>query len=532
MRPVEPLRASAMPADSPHPALPLATGNFRNLRRRQLLYVDKTRRIADLVHPKNQFVFLARPRRFGKSLLISTLEALFQGTRELFAGTWIHGNDWSWEPHAVLRLSMTEKRTGDLETSLRNRMRRLYQAQGMAMPAGDWSASELLEALIEDLARERKVVVLIDEYDAPIHQNLERPDLLPDIRDTLRQFYGALKDCEADLHFAFLTGVTRFARTSVFSGLNNLIDVSFEPAFSDLLGFTEAELDRYLAPYVAEMARAQRTSPAEARRGLRQWYDGYLFAKDSARVYNPYSTLHCLDKRRFANYWADSGTPSFLTRLVKRYRKNVQELVGQDARDIGMAYYDWEHPDLQAIMFQTGYLTLQPVLETEQHVTVFPNREVELTFLTALLANYAQEPSSARAALDALASALQKGDYAAFIAQFNVLLTLIPYEIHLRQHAYYQSLLHLTFTLMGFRTGSEISTHRSRLDTIVELPDKTVILEYKLDGTAKEALQQIAAKGYHRPYLQGNRAVIGLGVNFDRALRQITEWQVQVYRMP
>ena len=516
--------------DSSRPALPLATGNFRNLRRRQLLYVDKTRRIADLVHPKNQFVFLARPRRFGKSLLISTLEALFRGERELFVHTWIHGSDWPWEPHAVLRLDMTGKRTGDLETSLRNRMALLYGEQGLEMPAGDWSASELLEAMIRRLARERRVVVLIDEYDAPIHQHLERPDLLPDIRDTLRQFYGALKGCEADLYFTFLTGVTRFARTSIFSGLNNLIDVSFEPAFSDLLGFTEEDLDRYLAPYLADMARAHRTSADEARRRLRQWYDGYLFAEGSARVYNPYSTLHCLDKRRFANYWAGSGTPAFLTRLVKRHRQNVQELVGQDARDIGMAYYDWEHPDLQAVMFQTGYLTLQPVPKTGRHVTVFPNREVERTFLTALLADYAQEPSAARAALDALTTALQADDYAAFVAQFNALLALIPYEIHLRQHAYYQSLLHLTFTLMGFRTGSEISAHRSRLDTIVELPDKTVILEYKLDGTAADALRQIEAKGYHQPYLQDDRAVIGLGVNFDRALRQITEWQVQAYK--
>ena len=273
-----------MSTASPRPDLPLATGNFRNLRRRQFLYVDKTRCIADLMHPQNQFVFLARPRRFGKSLLVSTLEALFQGERELFAGTWIHGNDWAWEPHAVLRLSMTEKRTGDLETSLRNRMTLLYQEHEMKMPIGDWSASELLEALIKRLARECKVVVLIDEYDAPIHQNLERPDLLPDIRNTLRQFYGVLKDCEDDLHFAFLTGVTRFARTSIFSGLNNLIDVSFEPAFSDLLGFTEAELDRYLTPYMETMAQTQRRSLRAVRRAVREWYDGYLRRKRGARL--------------------------------------------------------------------------------------------------------------------------------------------------------------------------------------------------------------------------------------------------------
>ncbi len=172
---------------------------------------------------------------------------------------------------------------------------------------------------------------------------------------------------------------------------------------------------------------------------------------------------------------------------------------------------------------------MQSIPESGKHVTVFPNREVEQTFLTSLLTDYAQEPSAARTVLDALATALQAGDYGAFVKQFNALLTLIPYEIHIRRHEYYQSLLHLTFTLMGFWTGSEISTNQARMDTIAELPDKVVILEYKLDGTAEDALRQIEAKGYHLPYAQGDRPVIGLGVNFDRAQRRITEWRSQAY---
>ena len=514
----------------PRPDLPIATGNFRNLRRRHLLYVDKTRRIFDLVQPKNQFVFLARPRRFA--LLVSTLEALFQGKRALFAGTWIQDRARDWTPHCVIRLDMSAWRAESaeaLEAKLAYHMAELYAACGELAPPSGMRADQALGILIQRLAARQPVVILIDEYDAPILQHLDNQTELTGIRDVLRGFYGALKAREEDLQFVFLTGVTRFARTSVLSGLNNLNDISHEPAFSDLLGFTDAELDTALMPYIEAMAQARHTSPAAVRQGLRQWYDGYLFAEDGVRVYNPYSTLHCLDKRRFANHWADSGTPVFLTRLIKQHRKRVRELAGQDARDISTTYYDWEHPDLQAIMFQTGYLTLQPVPEAGKHVTVFPNREVAQTFLTSLLTAYAQEPSAARAALEALATALQAGDYAAFVAQFNTLLALIPYEIHIRRHEYYQSLLHLTFTLMGFRTGSEIRTNQARMDTVAEWPDKVVILEYELDGTAEEALQQIEAKGYHRPYAQDGRPVIGLGVNFDRAQRRITEWRSHAY---
>ena len=521
-----------MKADNPRPDLPLATDDLRHLRGMGLLYVDKTRRIFDLAQPKNQFVFLARPRRFGKSLLVSTLEALFQGDRALFAGTWIHDSAWDWTPYAVIRLDMSALRIAgeaSLETVLTYRMGRLFAAWDETPPPGAVQAAWLLEALIQQLAARRPVVVLIDEYDAPILQNLEKRAELTGIRDVLRGFYGALKANSRHLRFVFLTGVTRFARTRIFAGLNNLRDISYLPEFSDLAGFTEAELDRYLTPYMEAMASAQRTTPAAVRQGLRQWYDGYLFAEGGARVYNPYSTLHCLNDRRFGNYWSDSGMPAFLTHLIKGYRKNVRALVGQDARDIGAAYYDWEHPDLQAVMFQAGYLTLQPDPEAEAAVTVFPNREVEQTFLTSLLASYAQEPSAARVALGALTAALQAGDYAAFIAQFNALLALIPYEIHIRRHTYYQSLLHLTFALMGLRVGSEISTHRARMDTIVELPDKVIILEYKVDGSAAEALQQIEDKGYPLPYLQSGRSVVGLGVNFDRDRRQATEWEVRIY---
>lgn len=522
-----------MDAPSRRPELPISTSDIWSLRRRGLLYVDKTRPIASLVRPKNQFVFLARPRRFGKSLLVSALEALFQGDRALFADTWIHDRAWDWTPHAVIRLDLSEWRTENaaaLQDELAYRMSLHFTACGETPPPGATTGARLLSALIQRLAaRGQPVVVLIDAYDAPILQNLGHPAELTGIRDVLRGFYGALKANGRHLRFVFLTGVTRFARTRLFAGLNNLNDISHEPEFSALVGFTEEDVTRYLTPYMERMAQAQGTQLAEVRQGLRHWYGGYLFVEDGERVYNPYSTLHCLDKGKFAHYWAAPGSLAFLTQLVKKRRANVQDAVGQEARDIGAAYPAWEHSTLQAVMFQAGYLTLRPAAEVKTYVTAFPNREAEQAFLTALLAEYAQAPQAARQAVDALAAALHTGEYAAFVAQFNALLRRVPYKIHVRRQAYYQSLLHLTFTLMGFRTGSEIRTHRPRIDAIAELPAKTVILEYELDGTAQAALRRIEAQGYHLPYLQEGCPAVGLGVNFDRAKRRITEWQTRIY---
>ena len=518
-----------MSAASFRSALPLATGDFRKLRRQRMLYVDKTRRIADLVRPPNQYVFLARPRRFGKSLLVSTLEALFKGERELFAGTWIHDGDWPWEAHAVLRLDMTGRRTGDLETSLRNQMTLLYQAQGMEMPVGDWSASERLEALIKRLAQDRRVVVLIDEYDAPIHQNLERPDLLPDIRDTLRLFYGMLKVCDADLHFVFLTGVTRFARTSVFSGLNNLMDVSFEPVFSDLLGFTQEELDRCLAPYVKEMAQAQRRTASEVRQAMRAWYDGYLFAEDGVRVYNPYSTLYSLHNQRLDNYWAESGAPVFLTRLIVARRSDLRDLVGQKAKHAIRAFFRWEEPNLLAAMYQTGYLTLARNVAGSEYELVFPNREVEQTFAEALLDEFIQRPGEAAPAVTTLGEALQRDDYDAFFQQFNALLQRVPHPLQTGHPTYCQLFLHLAFILLGHDASSERSNYRGRMDTVVEMTEKVVVWEYKVNGTATAALEQLEAKGYHHEFLGRGKRIVGVGVNFDREARQATEWLARVY---
>ncbi len=331
--------------------LPVSTGSFGTIRREGLLYVDKTRRIASLLGPENKYLFLARPRRFGKTLLVSTLEALFQGQEDLFTETWISQSGWSWTPHKVIRLDMTAWRTRDavfLEAALQRQMIRLFRKHRLARPDPDMGAEEMFSELIEQLAAAsgRGAVVLIDEYDAPILQNLEHPETLRAIRDFLRGFYGILKARDEDLRLVLLTGVTRFARTSVFSGLNNLRDISSLPAYSDLTGFTEPELESCLGAHMDAMAHRLGCSRPALRDRLRAWYDGYLFAEGGTRVYNPFSALNCLANQRFGNYWAESGTPAFLTDLFARQRHALQDLLGLQADRILTATYDVTHPSL------------------------------------------------------------------------------------------------------------------------------------------------------------------------------------------
>ncbi len=518
-----------MHTDSASKPLPVSTGSFGTIRRNDLLYVDKTRQIASLVGPENKYLFLARPRRFGKTLLVSTLEALFLAQRELFAETWISQGTWPWTPHKVIRLDMTAWRTrnaASLEAALRRQMSHLFQKHHLSVPDPDIGLEELFSELIRQLSAEsdQGAVVLIDEYDAPIIQNLERPEALSEIRDCLRGFYGILKVRDEELRFALLTGVTRFARTSIFSGLNNLRDISGLSAYSDLVGFTETELHVWLDAHIAAMARSVGCSRQAVGDQLRAWYDGYLFAEEGIRVYNPYSVLNCLQNRQLGNYWAESGTPSFLTDLFARQQYSLQEMLGLDADGLLTATYDVAHPYLPAVMYQTGYLTIQPAGDGG-HETTMPNREVEQTFVQSLLETYVHGPMPVPSLVQSLVKALRYRDFNAFFAHFNALLQQIPYDVQAGRERYFQMLLHLVFTLLGYRTESERSTHQGRLDTVVEMQDVVTILEYKLDGTADEALSQIEQRGYHLSYQAKGKAVIGIGVNFDSQARQVSEWK-------
>ncbi len=502
------------------------------MRREGLFYVDKTRQLVSLLRPEHKYIFLARPRRFGKTLLISTLEALLQGRRQLFAETWIADQPWDWTPHTVVRLDMAAldlESVDMLKSSLQHQLRRFYRQLGLDAPEFNVSPGQLLSDLIQDVSVTSQVDVLIDEYDAPILRHLDRSQELLPIRDFLRDFYGVLKARDAELQFVLLTGITRFARTNIFSGLNNLYDISTLPGFSDLVGFTVSELQTNFAPYLTQLAQSWMCPQAEVLQRIEDWYNGYLFAEEGESIYNPYSTLKCLQDGRIGNYWADTGTPTFLTRLMAQRQTDPRELLGRSAVQVATATYDLESPDLAAVMYQTGYLSLSWAPVSGALVTDFPNREVEQTFSQSLLGSYVDAPEKARSAIEDLAVALQEGDFDTFWVRYNILLRQIPYEIQGERHQYFQLVLHLVCLLIGYELGttSERSTHRGRIDTVVELADRAVVFECKMDASAQVALAQIEDKGYAQSLRDRGLAVVGIGVNFDSRQRQATGWEVR-----
>lgn len=518
------------------PPLPITDGEFRALRQDGLLYVDKTRQIVSLLAPQNRYVFLARPRRFGKTLLVSTLEALFEGAQELFVGTWLESQEWDWTPHPVVRLDMAAWHTGslaELQQRLSNRLWELCAEKGVVVPDRPYGADELFRYLLTHLSGTRRVVVLIDEYDAPLVQNLDHAQLLA-IRDFLRDFYGILKVVNVHLRFVLVTGVTRFARTSIFSGLNNLHDVSALDGHSDLVGFTESELQTVLHPYCQKLAFTWGCSTAEVGRRMAAWYNGYLFSSGGQRLYNPYSTLKCLQEGVVENYWAHSGTPTFLTRLLARRQVDPREFLGRSADQVATAVYDLEQSDLTAVMYQTGYLSLRRDPTSGNLITDFPNREVEQSFNESLLGVYAGSPTEAQSVIKELAAALGAADLETFWPRFNVLLRQIPYQIQGERHQYFQLVLHLVCLLLGyeFRTNSERSTQRGRMDTVVEMPDQVFIFECKVDESASAALAQIEDRGYAQSFLDQGLTVTGVGVNFDSRARQAESWEVRRWRRP
>ena len=518
---------------SPRSRLPLGRASFRLLRQDGDLYVDKTRDMAEMIRGGGPYAFLARPRRFGKSLLTTTLEALFRGERDLFAGTWIQDSDWSWEAHPVIRLDMSTVGGLDrleLRRKLCEHLAEIFKAHSEDVPVDTRHPDRLLRFLILLLSTQNRVVVLVDEYDAPIIRNLQRPQTLTDIREELRDFYGILKASEEHLRFVFLTGVTRFARTSIFSGLNNLRDISHMARYSTLVGFTEADLDGPLAPYVAAAAAAQQCSVPTLRDRLRDWYDGYLFAAGGQRVYNPYSLLSCLEDQAFGNYWAETATPTFLVELIQAGRYDITNIARLDPEAVPRAVYEPEAPDVSALLYQTGYLTLQEE-ETDSVARLgFPNREVERTFAESLLPLYGARADLVRGQLGPLGQAWARQDHAGFFSRFNGLLQELNYAIIPDPHRLYQMLLHLIFTLLGYHPLSEQPTLTGRLDTVVEMADRVVILEYKLGDSATRALRQIAETGYWQRFVGKGKTVVGLGVEIDGQRRQVMAWQAQVFR--
>ena len=510
--------------------LPVSTSTFRKIIQGDYLYVDKTKWIYELIREPFGVYFLSRPRRFGKSLLISTLDEIFQGNRELFQGLWLYNSPYQWEQYPIIRIDFGRnpvQSAAELERSIQRILQRLARQHQVKL--GEGSCAEQFDDLIFELSTQNQVVILIDEYDKPILDNIENLEEAKRIRRVLKGFYGVIKGMDEYVRFVFLTGVSKFSQVSVFSDLNNLEDLTLVPAFSALLGITQAELERDLRPYLQDFAGRQGDSLTTLLAQFRFWYNGFCFSDACQLVYNPFSLLKALKARKFSSYWFETGTPTFLLKLIKTRGYDVRELEQLDIPAMAFSTYEIERLDIVPLLFQTGYLTIKSYNPKNRRYRLsYPNYEVEHAFLTHLFDMFGQlDKAVAVHYLGQLAVALQEKHWPRFFLVLNTLLANIPYEIHIPQEKYYQSIFHLIFKLIGLEINAEVHTNWGRIDAVIETENDVFLFEFKLDGSAEGALEQIKQKEYFGRYRLAGKRLHLVGVNFEMEKRGVGEWLVE-----
>ena len=510
---------------------PVGIQNFEELRKDDFLYIDKTELIYEMVST-GKYYFLSRPRRFGKSLLISTLEAYFQGKKELFEGLAMEQLETEWIEYPVLHLDLNNQKydtkemlDGILNDALCN-WEKLYGAS-----ESETSLSLRFKGVIERAAKKagRNVVVLIDEYDKPMLQAIGNEELMTDYRNTLKAFYGVLKGSDRYLKFTLLTGVTKFSKVSVFSDLNNLMDISLSRRFANICGITEQELYRNFDCEIKLLAEKDGISEEEMKETLKKWYDGYHFADISDDIYNPFSLLNTFAEMQFGSYWFETGTPTFLVELLKGSKYDLQRFTCEMATSDSLNGIDSMYTNPIPILYQSGYLTIKDFDKRFRVYKLgFPNHEVEEGFTRFLLPFYAKtENGDSSFEIINFVDDVEKGNIDSFLQRLQSFFADTPYELARDLELHYQNVLFIVFKLIGFYTQAEYHTSNGRIDMIVKTDKYIYVMEFKLNGSAEEAINQINEKGYASPFVSDSRKLYKIGVNFSNEIRGIEKWIVE-----
>lgn len=507
-----------------------STYTFRRIIEGGFLYVDKTRYLYELVRFGAGVYFLSRPRRFGKSLMISTLEEIFLGNRALFKDLWIDTSDYDWQPHPVIRIDFSSNSANSAEHLKRwldYLMAKIAKEHSLTLHGFDYQSN--FENLVEQLSQTEQVVLLIDEYDKPLIDNLQNLPEAIKIRGVLKNFYTVVKAMDRHLRFVFITGISKFSKVGVFSAMNNLDDLTMDPRFATALGITEKELRRDFREHMAEFAQQEGTSEEALLQQIQTWYNGYCFVRNCESLYNPFSTLQLFNKRYFSNYWFETGTPTFLIELLKEQQYDVERLDDLRLRELAFSTYEIETLSIVPLLFQTGYLTIKAYEPKRRLFTLsYPNMEVEDAFLTYLLGAFSERDRSLNEDyLWQLVDALEADELEEFFTILQVFFSNIPYNIHLKPEKYYQTIFYLIFKLIGLRIDAEVHTNVGRIDAVIELPDRIYLFEFKVDHSAEEALQQIHDHDYARKYQLRGKPVTLVGANFDSAQRKVTQFLSQ-----
>ncbi|SLM31879.1 conserved hypothetical protein [Desulfamplus magnetovallimortis] len=526
------------------PTLPTGNSSFENIRCNGDIYVDKTRHICQMIRDGKYF-FLSRPRRFGKSLMVSTLKCLFEGKENLFEGLWIKSknNDnalnfkWEWEKHPVITLDfngISHQTPEFLIQGLSLAMKKIGKNYDVEL--NDIPVKEQFKELIESLFKKTgmPLVFLIDEYDKPLIDHLGRGDDALEIakinRDILKGFFGVIKDGDVvDItRFVFITGVSKFSQVSIFSELNNLTDLTMHRRYADMMGYTQEELESCFASHIDAFAKEIGISSSDLLLNMKRYYNGYRFSETDIKVYNPFSVLRAFDEQALKPYWFETGTPSFLINLINRKNWNIPEIEKISATRSVFSVFDLENLHPEAILFQTGYITIKEI-RGMLYTFDYPNQEVKTGFLENLFYTYTENfREGSRFAL--LCEYLELNELDNFIETMRAIYASIPniLESH-RDEAYFHTIFYLMVSASGARARSEVLTCKGRIDMVVEFKDKVYIIEFKCGRSSAEAIRQIRSKNYADSYLQQGKTIHLMGINFNIETRNISDWKDELF---
>ena len=510
---------------------PIGVQTFEQVRRDFDGYVDKTSYIHTLLQTGGKTFFLSRPRRFGKSLFLSTMEAYFEGKKELFDGLAIARLEPEWETFSVVRVDLSTVKTRDLDTL------KVLLDEALRGPEMKWGASQAqtpgsrLKELIWAAHSQsgKQVVVLIDEYDAPLLNVVDEPEKLDAFRDVIREFYAPLKACDEFLRLVFITGISKFSQLSIFSELNNLRNISMLPEYAGICGITEEELTTHYARDIDTFADMMGVGRDEGLAALKENYDGYHFASESPDIYNPFSLLNALSEGRANSYWFGSGTPTSLVNLLQKTGWQIADLEGREADEDEFDAPAERMATPLPMLYQAGYLTIKgydPI--TCSYTLGIPNKEVARGLSKSLVQHAApQAPSEFNGLLRTFNRSVRAGDMDRALHAMQAFLAGIPYHLGSRDERGFETTFWLIFTLLGIQLETEFKTATGRIDAVLKAPDAIWVMEFKYDKDAQTALRQIDEKGYLVPFASDGRKLYKVGVNFSAQTRTVDEWVIE-----
>lgn len=510
---------------------PIGIQNFGEIRRDGYVYVDKTALMYKMVS-EGKYYFLSRPRRFGKSLLLSTLEAYFAGERELFEGLAVCDMEKEWEPHPIFHLDLNSREYKD-ESSLKAELNRHLEKweKRFGDEFKDRANEERFLHVIEKAFEQtgKRVVILVDEYDKPLLQTLGDEALQNAYRSMLKAFYGVLKTCDRYIRFAFLTGVTKFGKVSVFSDLNNLIDISMLPQFADICGITERELHDKLDESVSQLAEVNGETKEACYAHLKADYDGYHFYPNSEGVYNPFSILNTLSYKVYGDYWFETGTPTFLVQQLQKTNYRLENMTEERLTADTLNSIDIMDENPLPLLFQSGYLTIRGYdAEFRSYLLDFPNREVREGFVKYLVPFYTpKKKDKTTFDISNFVWEIRRGDAVGFMRRLEAFFANGDYALMGDKELYFHNAVYVFFMLLGLYVEVERHTTNGRMDVLVQTKDYIYIFELKIDQSADIALKQIEKKGYAKPFANDPRQLFKIGMNFSTEKRRIDDWRVE-----